>query len=87
MVKTLPSNSGCAGSISGWGAKIPHASWPKHQSIKQKQCCNKLNKDFQIGPHRKKKNLKKKGILFLLDSRKTLMWMKYGIFKNMFVCF
>ena len=56
MVKTLPSNSGCAGSISGWGAKIPHASWPKHQSIKQKQCCNKFNKDFQIGPHRKKKS-------------------------------
>ena len=29
VVKTLPSNAGGAGSIPGWGAKIPHASWPK----------------------------------------------------------
>ena len=26
--ETLPSNAGGAGSIPGWGAKIPHASWP-----------------------------------------------------------
>ena len=25
VVKTLPSNTGGAGSISGWGTKIPHA--------------------------------------------------------------
>ena len=24
--------------IPGWGTKIPHASWPKNQNIKQKQC-------------------------------------------------
>ena len=41
VVKTLPSNA-----IPGWGAKILHALWPKSQKIKQKQCCNKFNKDF-----------------------------------------
>ena len=58
VVKTSPSNTGGAGSIPGWGAKIPHASRPKNQ--KQKQYCNKFNKDFKNGPHQKKKNLKKK---------------------------
>ena len=43
------------GSIPGRGTKIPHASWPKNQNIKQKQCCNKVNKDFKNGPHFKKK--------------------------------
>ena len=51
VVKTSPSNAGGAGSIPGWGAKIPHASWPKNQNIKQKQYCNKFNKDFKNGPH------------------------------------
>ena len=46
VVKTSPSNAGGAGSIRGWGAKIPHASGPKNQNIKQKQYCNKFNKDF-----------------------------------------
>ena len=54
MVKTSPSNAGGAGSIPGWGAKIPHASWPKNQNIKQKPYCNKFNKDFKNGPHQKK---------------------------------
>ena len=61
MVKTLPSNAGGVDSIPGRGAKIPHASWPKSQNIKQKQYCNKFNKDFKNGPHQKilkKKNLK-----------------------------
>ena len=58
VVKTLPSNAGGAGSIPGQGAKIPHASWPKNQNIKQKQYCNKFNKDFKNGPHQK--NLQKK---------------------------
>ena len=35
-VKTLIFNVGCVGSIPGWEAKIPHASWPKNQTIKQK---------------------------------------------------
>ena len=53
MVKTLPSNVGDAGSIPGQGAEIPHASRPKNQNIKQKQYCNKFNKDFKNGPHKK----------------------------------
>ena len=52
--KNPPSNARGAGSIPGWGAKIPHASWPKYQNIKQKQYCNKFNKDFKNGPHQKK---------------------------------
>ena len=35
MVKTSPSNAGGVGSIPGGGAKIPHASQPKNQSIKK----------------------------------------------------
>ena len=47
VVETSPSNAGGVGSIPGWGAKIPHASWPKNQKINQKQYCNKFNKDFR----------------------------------------
>ena len=36
-VKTLPSNAGGVGLIPGRGAKIPHASRPQNQNIKQKQ--------------------------------------------------
>ena len=52
MVKTLPFNADSVGSIPGQGAKITHASWPKN--IKQKQYCNKFNKDFKNGLHQKK---------------------------------
>ena len=34
------------GLIPGWGAKIPYASRPENQNIKQGQYCNKFNKDF-----------------------------------------
>ena len=55
MVKTSPSNVGSVGSIPGWGAKIPHASWPKNtKNIKQTQYCNKFNKDLKDGLHQKK---------------------------------
>ena len=54
MVKTSPSNAGGAGSIPGHDIKIPHVSQPKIQNIKQKQYCNKFNKDFKDGPHQKK---------------------------------
>ena len=37
MVKTSPSNVRGAGSISGQGAKIILASWPKIQNIKQQK--------------------------------------------------
>ena len=44
----------------GWRAKIPHASQPKNQNIKQKQYCNKFNEDLKKkknGPHLKKKSM------------------------------
>ena len=53
MVETLPSNMGDAGSIPGQGAGIPHASRPKGQDIKHKQCRGKFNKDFENGPRQK----------------------------------
>ena len=37
VVKTSPSTAGGAGSTPGWGVRIPHASWPKCQGLKQKQ--------------------------------------------------
>ena len=49
MVKTSSFNAGGVGLIPGHGAKIPHASGPKHQNVKQKQYCNKFNKDFKYG--------------------------------------
>ena len=55
VVKTLLSNA--AGSIPDQGAKISHASGPKNQNIKQKQYCNKFNKEFKNGPHQKKKSI------------------------------
>ena len=46
------STQGGSGLISGLGAKIPHELQPKKQSMKrQKQYCNKFNKDFKNGPH------------------------------------
>ena len=60
VVKTLPSSAGREGLITGQGAKIPHVLWPKSQNIKQKQYRDKFNKDFKNGPHKKKKNFKKK---------------------------
>jgi len=48
-VTTSPSNPGGAGLIPGQGGKIPNASQPKNKSIKQKQYCNKFNKDFKNG--------------------------------------
>ena len=53
VVKTLPSNVGGEGSIPGQEAKIPHATWPKNQSIKQKQYCKKFNKDIKNRTHEK----------------------------------
>ena len=51
VVKTSASNAGSAGLIPVWGAKIPHASWPKNQNMKQEQYCNKFKKDFKSGSH------------------------------------
>ena len=59
VVKTSHYIAGGARSIPHQGAKIPHALWPKNQNIKQKQYCNKFNKDSKTVPI-KKKILKKK---------------------------
>ena len=56
VVKASPSNAGGTGLIIDRAAKIPHALWPKNQSIKQKQCCNKFNKDFKNATRFKKNN-------------------------------
>ena len=61
VVKTSPSNAEGKSSVPGQRAKIPHASRPKKtENIKQKQYCNKFNKDFKNGLHPKKKIFKKK---------------------------
>ena len=52
-VKTLPSNAGGGGSIPGPEAKIPLPLSQKNQSKKQKQWCNKFNKDFKNDLHQK----------------------------------
>ena len=46
-------SAGGAGSTPCWKAKIPHGLWPRNQNTEQKQCCNKFNKDFKNGPHKK----------------------------------
>ena len=49
MVNILPSNEGTVGSIPGQWTKIPQALEPKNQSLKQKQYCNKFDKDIKRG--------------------------------------
>ena len=46
VVKALPSNAGCVGSIPSHGARIPHPWRPKDQNIKGKEYCNKFNINF-----------------------------------------
>jgi len=62
-VKTLPYNSGDMDPIPGQRAKIPNASWPKKQNIKEKKHCNNFNNDLKrkwSTSKKKKKNLRKK---------------------------
>ena len=56
VAKALPSSAGVVGLIPGQGAKILHALQLKSQNIKQKQCCNKFNKDFKTLKSHLKKN-------------------------------
>ena len=51
--KISPSSARGVGLIPGQGANISHASWPKHQNIRQKQYYDKFNKDFKNSPHQK----------------------------------
>ena len=60
VVKTSPSNGGDAGSIPGWGAKIPYASsWPKNQKNKNRRyiVTNSIKTLKKNGPHQKKKKM------------------------------
>ena len=60
VVKISSSSAAGVGLIPFQGTKIPHALQPKKsKNIKQKQYCNKFNKDFKNGPYQKK-ILKKK---------------------------
>ena len=63
VVKTSPSNAESTGSIPSQGAKIPYGWWPKSQNIKkkkkQKQYCNKFNKNFKKWSTSKNKKLKR----------------------------
>ena len=43
----LPSSVGGVSLIPGQEAKIPHVSWSTNQNMKQKEYCNKFNKDFK----------------------------------------
>ena len=45
---TSPSNAGGVGSIPCWGTKMPCDLWPQNQNIRQKQYCNRFNKDFKM---------------------------------------
>ena len=61
VVKTLPSSEGSLDSVPCRGVKIPHASQKKKkENIKQKQYCNKFNKDFKNMVHIKNLMYKKK---------------------------
>ena len=55
VVGTFPFNAGGVGLMPGGGPKIPCASCPKNQNIRQKRCCNKFKKDFKDGSHKKEK--------------------------------
>ena len=72
--KTLPSSAGGMGLMPGQGFKIPHASRPKERNIKQKQCCNKFNKDFKNGSHQKKKKKRKKEKKEQICSETLWLW-------------
>ena len=77
VVKISPSNAGGTCLIPGWGAKIPHASGPTNQNIKQKQYCNKLNKDLKWSTS--KKSLKKKQNKRLTQPKKGKLMHKWKI--------
>ena len=61
MVGMSSANAGGVGLILGQGAKMPHASVPKNQNIKQKQCCNKFHIRLKSSPYQKKKKNDEEG--------------------------
>lgn len=56
------------------------ASQPKHQNIKQKQYCNKSNKDFPNGPHQKQTLKEKEGFApYFYNLLQTTLENKYSV--------
>ena len=72
VVGTSSSSARAVGSIPGGRAKSPHSSRSKKQNRKQKQYCNKFNKDFKK-QSTSKKILKK---LFLIKNKN--IWIQQG---------
>ena len=56
------------------GAKIPHASWPKKQNIKQKQYCNKFKKTLKMVHVKKVLKTKRGWDLWIQYSWKEGRW-------------
>ena len=56
-VKISPSNARGVGSIPGWGAKIPRASWSKNEN--RRNTVTKFNRDFKSVHIKEKKSWKK----------------------------
>ena len=49
VFKTLPSNAEGVGSVLGWRARIPRASWPKNQKYKIfKKASNTVRNSIKI---------------------------------------
>ena len=83
MVKILPSNAGGAGLIPGQRAKIPHASQPENQNIKQKEYCNKFNEDL------KKWSTSKKVLRNVFDGNKInlfILKIQVHFWMNQIIC-
>ena len=63
MVNTLPSNAGDASLMPGQGAKIPRASQPKNQNIKNRMFVTNTIKTLKVD-HIKKKIFQKKKLVY-----------------------
>ena len=77
VVETSLSNAGDVGGIPAWGAKIPYVSRPKPRNLKQKQYCNKLNKDSK----KPKKQITPKSPYQEAWTRIRVVW-KYRIYSR-----
>ena len=56
---------------------------PKNQNIKQKQHCNKFNKDFKNGPHLKKNlRVSEEWTQNSNGERESGLWVKYQVKAN-----
>ena len=69
VVESSPSSAGGVSSMPGQEARIPHASGPKKPNMKQKQHCNKFNKDFK-----KKEEEEEEEVSHLQARKRALTW-------------